>query len=175
MIPDRIFLVGFAGCPNSEIGKALAQRLNRPVFDTDQLVEAAARAPIQEVFRSEGESGYRQRERRAVVTASTGPPSVVVTGPNTFVDRGNRRTMQLAGISVFVDSTLEECLKGALERGMLRPDDPNNERFATLYDMRRPEYERADVVVEPLGRDADLIAEDIIQRLEDRVWSEKFS
>ncbi len=175
MIPDRIFLVGFLGAPVRDVGDALAARLGRPVFDTESAVEAGARMSANEVYRKEGENGFRQRERRALVGIATGPPAVVITGPNTFIDRGNRRTVTQAGISVFLDSTLEECLEGAMNRGLMRADDETNERFASLYDIRRPEYDKADVIVEPSGRDADAVAEEIIQRLEDRVWSEKMA
>jgi shikimate kinase len=172
MVPDRLFLVGFLGSPKYDVAHVLAERLRRPLFDVEEVIEAGARMSTQEIYRKEGESGFRQRERRALVSVATGPPSVIVTGAGTFIDRGNRRTMQLAGISVFVDGTLEECLERALEDGLLRPDDDSNERFAALFEVRRPEYERADVIVEPMNRDAEAVADEIMQRLEDRVWSE---
>jgi shikimate kinase len=172
MIPDRLFLVGFLGSPKRAVAMTLAKRLHRPLFDTEELVESAAKMSAQEIYRKEGEGGFRQRERRALVTLSTGPPGVVVTGAGCFADRGNRRTVQLGGISVFIDASLEECLDAALELGLLRPDDENNERFAALFELRRNDYDHADVVVETLGRDPEAIADDIVQRLEDRVWSE---
>ena len=110
----------------------------------------------------------------AVVAAQLSP-AIISTGHRTFVDRGNRRTMQQFGVAVFVDATLEECLKDALEHGLLRIDDPNNERFSLLYEAQRPEYESADVIVEPMGRDPETVADEIMQRLEDRVWSEKLT
>ncbi len=172
MIPDRLFLVGFLGSPKSEVGKELGKRLRRPVFETDELVESAAKMSAQEIYRKEGDGGFRQRERRALVTVSTGPPAIVVLGAGVFADRGNRRTMQQGGISVFLDASLEECLEDALERGLLRPDDESNERFAALFELRGQDYEKADVIVETLNRDPEAIADEILQRLEDRVWSE---
>lgn len=172
MVPDRLFLVGFLGAPKIDIGRVLASRLRRPLFDLEEVIEAGARMSTQEIYRKEGESGFRQRERRALVSVATGPPSIIVTGAGTFIDRGNRRTMQLAGISVFVDASLEECLERALEDGLLRADDEANEKFTALYEVRRPEYERADVIVETLNRDYEMIADEVMQRLEDRVWSE---
>lgn len=172
MVPDRLFLVGFLGAPKLEVGRALAQRLRRPMFDLEDLVESGAKMTTQEIYRKEGENGFRQRERRALVAVSTGPPAVVVTGAGTFIDRGNRRTMQLAGISIHVDASFEECLESALEQGLVRADDESNDRFALLYDQRRPEYEKADVNVETLNRDPETLADDILQRLEERVWTE---
>lgn len=175
MIPDRIFMVGFIGARTDEIGRALADKLERPLFSIEKVVEASARMPLAELYRKEGDNGFRQREKRALVALSTGPPCVVATGPGTFVDRGNRRTIQQAGISVFIDATLEECLEDALERGLLRPDGEQNERFTSLYEIRRPEYDNSEVIVEPAGRDPDAVADEILQRMEDRVWDEKFA
>lgn len=175
MIPDRIFLCGYTGTNTLEVGRILAERFGRPLFDTDQILEAGARMTVADVRRTEGESGLRQRERRALVAVATGPPGIISTSPDIFVDRGNRRTIMQSGISVYIDAPLEDCLKGALSRGLLRPEDPANERFTTNYDLRRPEYEKADVIVDAMGRDAESVADDIIQRLEDRVWTEKFA
>jgi shikimate kinase len=175
MIPDRIFLVGFLGSRCDEIGRSLSARLERPLFSVEKVIEASARMPIADLYRKEGDNGFRQREKRALVALATGPPCVVATGPGTFIDRGNRRTIQQAGISVFVDATLEECLGEALDRGMLRPEGEQNERFTMLFEARRPEYDNADVIVEPAGRDPDAVADEILQRMEDRVWDEKFA
>jgi shikimate kinase len=172
MIPDRIFIVGFLGSPKKEVGKALAARLERPCFDLEEVIEAGARMTTKEIFRKEGDNGYRQRERRATVAAATGPPAVVVTGAGTFVDRGNRRTIVQGGVSVYVECSLEQCLAGAIERGQLRPDEEANERFTTLYEVRTPEYEHADLIIDSVDRDPEVVADDILQSLEDRVWAE---
>lgn len=172
MIPDRLFLVGFHGSPKLEVGVSLAERLRRPVFDTEDLVQSGARMTTQEVYKKEGESGFRQRERRALVSVATGPPAVVITGVATFIDRGNRRTMQQAGITIFLDTPLDECMDRAIDFGLLKPDEESNERFITHFTQRRAEYAKADVTVETINRDPDTVADDIIQRLEDRVWSE---
>lgn len=172
MVPDRLFVVGFLGSPKLEVGRALSRRLRRPLLDVEEVVESGAKMSLHDIYRKEGEGGFRQRERRALVAVATGPPAVIVTGPGTFVDRGNRRTMQLAGISVYIDASLEECLQAAVEQRLIPEDDANSERFATLYDARRPEYEKADVIVETLGRDPEGLADEVLQRIEDRVWSE---
>jgi shikimate kinase len=174
MIPDRVFLVGFIGSPKSEIGKALAKRLERPCFDVEHLVETSARMSAKEIFRKEGDSGYRQRERRTLVQVATGPPAVIVTGAGTFVDRGNRRTMAQSGVAVYLEASLESCMAGALEAGLLRSDEESQDRFTTLYESRTAEYENADVIVDVLEREPDAVAEEIVQSLEERVWAEKF-
>ncbi len=173
MIPDRLFVLGYEGSPRAEVGRVLADRLDRPFFVLDEVIEASARMPLVEVLRREGDSGFRQRQRRALVAVATGPPAVCVLGTRTFLDRGNRRTMEQAGVSVFVDASLEECIAGAIEKGSLRADPEGHETFINRYETFRKEYEQADVVVETLGRTPDEIADEVLQRLEDRVWTEK--
>ena len=172
MIPDRIFVFGYLGSDADQVAAELAQRLGRPMFSTDRMIESSARMSRPEVLRQEGESGFRQRERRAVVSTSTGPPAVVLLGPTAYADRGNRRTVQKAGVSVFVDASLEECLEGAIEKGLHRPTEEANERFTQQYESRRDDYLEADIVVETFSRDAGELADEVVQRLEDRVWSE---
>ncbi|MDQ7006333.1 MAG: shikimate kinase [Acidobacteriota bacterium] len=175
MIPDRVFVFGYVGSRADQVARVLAERLERPVFSTEKVIEASARMPVAEVYRKEGENGFRQRERRALVSVATGPPGVILLGAGTFLDRGNRKTIHQAGVSVFIDASLEECLAGAIENGVLRADDEANERFTSQFELRREEYEKADVLVEQLDRDAEAIADEVLQRLEDRVWEEKFA
>ena len=67
MIPDRIFLVGFLGSKLDEVGKALADKLERPLFTIEKVIEASARMSLAELYRKEGENGFRHREKRALV------------------------------------------------------------------------------------------------------------
>jgi shikimate kinase len=172
MIPDRIFVFGYLGSESEKVAAELAQRLGRPMFSTDRMIESSTHMSRPEVLRQEGESGFRQRERRAVVSTATGPPAVILLGPTAFSDRGNRRTIQKAGVAVFVDATLEECLEGAIEKGLHRPTEEANERFTAQYESRRDDYLEADIIVETFSRDPGELADEVVQRLEDRVWTE---
>jgi shikimate kinase len=171
VIPDRIFLVGFMGAGKTAVGRVLADGLNRLFIETDRLVETSARASITEVFEKEGENGFRQRERRALVSAATGPPAVVSTGGGLFADRGNRRTMALAGVAVWIDAPFEECFEHCKDEIGTRPLFRDEESLQALYDARREAYAEADIVVESLDRAPELIADEIVQRLEDAIWT----
>jgi shikimate kinase len=171
VIPDRIFLVGFMGAGKTAVGRILADRLNRLFIDTDKLVETGARATVNEIFEKEGENGFRQRERRALVAAATGPPAVVATGGGLYADRGNRKTVELAGVAVWLDGSFEECFEHCKDEIGTRPLYRDEESLQALYDARREEYAHADIGVESLGRRPEVIADDVIQRLEDAIWS----
>ena len=171
MIPDRIFLVGFMGSGKSEVGKILADRLVRLYIDLDKLVETGARATVAEVFEKEGESGFRNRERRALVSAATGPPAVVATGGGTYADRGNRRTIEESGVAIWIATPFANCLERCQDEIGTRPLFRDEESLEALFEARRADYAAAAFTVESLGRNPEHIADDVIQRLEDAIWS----
>ena len=89
-----IVLVGYRGTGKTTIGRAISERLaasgvDAPCVDTDRLVERAAGASIAELFAGEGESGFRDREARALAEALAGG-GVIATGGGIVVREPNR-------------------------------------------------------------------------------------
>ena len=80
MNTPRIILVGFMGTGKTEVGRALAQRLERPFLDTDEMVESEAGCSVASMFGAEGEAAFRQAERRAAMEAVRTPGAVIATG-----------------------------------------------------------------------------------------------
>ena len=59
---STIFLYGPSGSGKSTAGKILAERLKLPFIDLDLKIEAQSGMLIPEIFDTEGESGFRERE-----------------------------------------------------------------------------------------------------------------
>ena len=59
----KIYLVGFMGSGKTTIGRELAARIDAPFFDLDELIEAAEKMSIKEIFAQRGEPYFRKRER----------------------------------------------------------------------------------------------------------------
>ncbi len=66
--PAAVALVGFMGAGKSAVGRELAATLGLPFVDTDDLIVARA-GPIDEIFRTRGESAFRALEAELVTTA----------------------------------------------------------------------------------------------------------
>ena len=120
-------------------GKTTAARAVGGV-DSDDLVEAAARKPISDIFRDDGEAAFRALEERAIVLALGGG---AVTTPGV-------REALASTLTVWLDVDVDTCWERV--RGSDRPLAQDEAAFRRLYDERRTLYaEVADVV----ARDVD--------------------
>ena len=82
----NLILTGFMATGKTEVGRLLARRFGCPFFDTDGLVETAARRTIAQIFASDGEAHFRALERDAVGEACAVPDAVIATGGGTLLD-----------------------------------------------------------------------------------------
>jgi len=62
----NILLVGMPGCGKSTIGRKLAEKLGRPLVDTDALIVERAGCSIPEIFARDGEAAFRDLEAQVV-------------------------------------------------------------------------------------------------------------
>lgn len=76
----RVFLVGFMGSGKTRVGKLLAKKLNWTWVDLDREVSGAAGMSIPDLFRLEGEEGFRDRERAALQTHLKAENEVISCG-----------------------------------------------------------------------------------------------
>ena len=58
----NIVLIGMMGCGKTTVGKLLAQHLNRPLVDTDALIEQREGRSIPDIFARDGEAYFRALE-----------------------------------------------------------------------------------------------------------------
>ncbi len=65
-------LVGAPGSGKSTVGAALAEALGCSFRDTDADIAQSAAMSIQDIFITEGEAGFRDRERAAVLDCADG-------------------------------------------------------------------------------------------------------
>jgi shikimate kinase len=167
----HIILTGFMGTGKTEVGRRLAQELGRTFVDTDRLVETTAGRTIAEVFASEGETGFRARER---AEACALPEAVVATGGGALTDPENRRRLAAAGPIVCLTATPEEILRrvGAAEdRPLLAgatSDAARLDRVRELLAARSAVYAGVSHTVETTGLTIDQVVERVRTAVEVR-------
>ena len=77
---QNLLLIGMPGCGKTTVGQFLADRLGRPLADVDHQVEAEAGCSIPDLFKKEGEEGFRIREHRALCQLSKQSGQVIACG-----------------------------------------------------------------------------------------------
>jgi shikimate kinase len=158
----KIYIVGFMGAGKTTVGRELAARLDVPFFDLDDLVEAAEKTTIKEIFAKQGEPYFRKRERDLLRSTKYLDSAVIATGGGTFTFDENIQFIQGEGLSVHLSAPYS-LLRGrvgdkAEERPLFRDDDAAHE----LFRNRLRYYRMADITVDV--RDDETTAE-IVERL----------
>ena len=147
-----VVLVGMMGSGKTRLGRMLAQALGVPFLDTDDMVMAAAGAPIPEIFKTAGEAVFRQYEADAIrkVLKDGALPRVISTGGGAVMRPENADLIFGNTLSLWVQADIDVLLERVgrnNDRPLLQGSDPEK----TLRDMaeiRYPVYGRADLVVD---------------------------
>lgn len=113
MGPRRLALAGPMGAGKSSVGRLLAARWGVPFVDLDSLL-----GDIPAVFATEGEAGFRARERAALARAAQGH-GVLALGGGTLVDATNREQLHDWRIVVLMAGT--PTLRARIGDGRGRP------------------------------------------------------
>ncbi len=161
MTGRHLVLIGLMGAGKTSVGQECALRLGRPFVDTDELVTAIAHLSVNEIFATEGELGFRNRERAVVADVCTSPePLVVACGGGAVIDPENRRALRGAGFVVWLQapsSTLLTRVGDDSTRPLLR-DDPQG-ALTRLGRLREMTYEAAShAAIDTDGIDVDAAA-----------------
>lgn len=162
---ENIVLVGMPGCGKSTIGKRLAQMMDRPYVDTDDLIVEKMGCSIPEAFRRVGEQGFREIETEVIQSVSSMQGVIIATGGGAILRPENAIFLRGNGRIYFLDRSLS----------LLSPteDRPLSATFAaleTLYEKRYPMYCR--VCDEKVSADATI--EDVANTIREDFLNEHF-
>lgn len=168
---SHLILVGLMGSGKTTVGRACAARLDRALVDTDDLITAAAGVDIPEIFVSEGEDGFRARERTAVADACATPdPAVIACGGGAVLDADNRGRLETAGWVVWLQAS-PRMLAARVDGGG-RPllwDRPAGVALEALAEVRAPAYEAvADATVTTDGKTVDEVCDAVLAAYAER-------
>ena len=132
---QNIVLIGMPGCGKSTVGKLLAEALGREFFESDALVEREAALSIPEIFRREGEAGFRKRETAALAELGKHSGAVIATGGGCVTRQENYPLLHQNGVIVRLQRQLDRLPREG------RPISLQSD-IGELYERRRPFYER---------------------------------
>lgn len=138
-----IVLVGPMGAGKTTVGRALAARLKRDFFDTDEVLLREEACSMAELLDQRGEPYFRERETEILNTLLSKRTSVVATGGGIVLKEENRTILKKEGFVIYLSlslSTQMERLAQDKERPFLQV--PNREEvLQNLTQKRLPHYE----------------------------------
>lgn len=166
MTPSRIALIGFMGAGKSTVGRLLAERLGWRFADLDSLVEAEAGCGVAEIFRREGEDGFRRRESACLEALRSMERAVIASGGGAPLRPENAAFFRGAAFTIYLRTSLETALRrvGADPgRPLLAGDRAGVE---ILYARRLSVYAALGTAVDTDGKGPREVVERIVTLLE---------
>ena len=163
----HLVLVGMMGVGKSTVGRIVAAELDRPLFDSDQMIEERTGRTVREIWSTDGEAAFRALETDTLLEALAEPEeSVIAAAGGVVLSDRNREVLQgvdahvvwlLADIEVLVDR-----VRGGAHRPLL-DDDPEG-TLRRMFVDRAPLYQEvADAIVSVDHRSPNDVAKAVMR------------
>ena len=168
-----VFLIGPRGSGKTTVGRLVADSLNLPFHDTDDMLMAAVGLSIAEIVAEGGWAAFREEESRILKRAlaeGAEAGAVIATGGGIVLAQENRECMRASGV-VFYLSASAEHLHARLERNLdaqrrpsLTGDSPLLE-ISRILSEREPLYRQSAHHVLDAAAPCSRVASEIVDRV----------
>jgi len=147
----HLVLVGMMGAGKSSVGRVLARKLDRPLLDSDEMVEARTGRTVRDIWATDGEAAFRLLETDTLVDAiNAEEPSVIAAAGGVVLSDANRIALASSDVHVVWLLADVDLLVDRVRNGMHRPlldDDPEGTLRAMHRDREALYTEVADAIV----------------------------
>ena len=160
----KLSLTGMMGAGKTSIGKILAEKINIPFYDSDQLIVDKLDLEIVDIFRNHGEDYFRKIESEILHIALHQEDNIVLSvGGGTPCFHANMDMIKNHSLSFYLDypakllaSRLE---KGKHKRPLIKDFNPEELRLfiETTLEKRNRYYNKADYRVKNFNNPIDEI------------------
>jgi shikimate kinase len=165
--PEHLVLIGMMGVGKSTVGRVVAERLGRPLVDSDVIIEAATGRNVREIFATDGEDTFRTMESAALLDAlAAEEPCVIAAAGGVVLREQNRAALRASGARVVWLIADPALLADRVRHGAHRPllDEDPEAALQRLWVEREPLYrEVADAIVSVDGRSIGEVVEAVLR------------
>lgn len=176
MKKKHIYLIGFMGSGKSTVGKMLAEQIELPFMDTDQLIEDKTNKTVENIFQEDGEEAFRILETDLLVEIENKDRAVIAVGGGLPCYKNNIKALRDSGLVIYLNSSLLTLIKRLrLDKGS-RPliksvlDEELPRKIEAMLSDRVVFYKMADVFVPNEGNNPQKAIDDIKRELTKREW-----
>lgn len=160
----NVFIIGPMGAGKTTVGKKLAKKLNKIFIDSDKEIEKRTGASISLIFDVEGESGFREWEKKILAELAKENDIVLATGGGAILSESNRKILMKKGLVIYLEASPELIFKRTAYDNS-RPLLDTKDRAETINELlktRKPIYENcADFTINVDKKSADRIINEI--------------
>ncbi len=168
----NIFLIGYRATGKSTVARKIAATLGLNCVDSDALIVQDAGMTIAEIFATETEDGFRERESEVVAKIALGDNQVVALGGGAVLRRENRAAIRNQGMIVWLQASVDSVCARLTEDSQTQSQRPQltthdlHDEVSELMERRRDIYaDIADFAVDTESLDAAEVACEIIATL----------
>jgi len=169
----NLVLIGGRACGKTSVGQALAQALQRPFVDLDEVLVGEAGRSIAELVAEEGWPGFRRREKELVARWGGRPGQVLAPGGGVVLDPENVRILREHGLVIWLyaePAILSQRLRQDQSSSDFRPSltgaDPVAEMARVLAE-REPLYRAAaHLVLDTKGLSIPEVVRRILEKIQ---------
>lgn len=154
------------GTGKSCVGRMVASAMHFDYLDTDQVIEFRAHKSISQIFEQDGESVFRDWERRVVEELTPRRKTVISTGGGLPANEANLASLKTHALVVCLwasPETIFERVRGHSHRPLLNEPDPLA-KIRQLLTAREGFYRQADVLVNTEVRSVREVAIQVIHQ-----------
>ena len=130
----NIVLIGMPSSGKTTVGTLLAERLRRPLIDTDAETERRTGKTVPELFAEGGEENFRKEERLTVSECARGTGVIIATGGGAPMFPENRAALAGNGFVVLILRDTEKLDTTG------RPLSRDLDTLKAMYEVRMPVY-----------------------------------
>jgi shikimate kinase len=166
----KIYIVGYMGAGKSRFGRMLAERLDVPFFDLDEVFEQRYKISIMDFFDKYGEEMFRRLEYHVLLDSAAMDDCVISTGGGAPCFFDSMEFIKQHGVSVYLEMSAGDLfvrLKSVKKKRPLihgKSDDDLKLHIDTQLPERIKFYNRADFTLDALAPDEPKMTE-LIQKL----------
>ena len=102
----RIFLIGFMGSGKSTLGRRLKTELGWDFIDLDDYFEMRYQTTIKQFFAENGETAFREAERKMVSEVVQKEKTIIATGGGAPCYFDNMQVMNKHGLTIYINYRL---------------------------------------------------------------------
>jgi shikimate dehydrogenase len=132
---ENIVLTGFMGSGKTTVGKLLKEKLDKPYFDTDAIIEDIEGMPISAIFEKYGEQYFREKEKEIAFKISKLNGCIISTGGGIIKNQENIEILKKNCKIYFINPSLDE-IKSRLFDKTDRPLINDKSQIEKLYNER---------------------------------------